>query len=59
MATFYTVGHSNRPIEAFIALLKEAKIEVVADVRTVRKSRHNPQFNADALAASLKAAGID
>jgi hypothetical protein len=57
LAIFYTLGHSNRSIEAFIALLKETGIDVVADVRTVRKSRHNPQFNADALAASLKIAG--
>jgi uncharacterized protein (DUF488 family) len=58
LATFYTIGHSNRTITAFIALLLEAKVEIVADVRTIPKSRHNPQFNAEALAASLCEAGI-
>jgi len=52
----FTVGHSTRPIEQFVALLKIYGIEQLADVRTVPRSRHNPQFNADALAASLAAA---
>jgi uncharacterized protein (DUF488 family) len=54
----FTVGHSTHPIEEFIAELKAYGIEALGDVRTVPKSRHNPQFNADALAASLPAAGI-
>src|SRR5271165_110539 len=58
MAELFTIGRSNRSIEAFIALLQAAGITVVADVRTIPKSRHNPQFNADALDASLQAAGI-
>lgn len=53
-----TIGHSTRPIEAFIHLLEAHGVACVADVRTIPRSRHNPQFNADALAASLKAAGI-
>jgi uncharacterized protein (DUF488 family) len=57
--TVFTVGHSTLPIERFIALLQTYGIERLADVRTVPKSRHNPQFNADELAASLRAAGID
>ena len=55
----YTVGHSTRPIEAFIALLTAHRVTSLADVRTVPRSRHNPQFNGDALAASLAAHGID
>jgi uncharacterized protein (DUF488 family) len=55
----FTVGHSTLPIGDFIALLHAYGIACLCDVRTVPKSRHNPQFNADALAASLGAAGID
>ncbi len=58
MATFYTVGHSNRSIEAFILLLREAGTETAIDVRSMPKSRFNPQFNSKALAESLRAAGI-
>lgn len=54
----YTVGHSNRPLGQFLELLKAHDIEKVADVRTIPKSRHNPQFNQDKLRASLKKAGI-
>lgn len=54
----YTIGHSNRSIEDFIQILEVHGIECVADVRTIRRSRHNPQFNADALEASLKKAKI-
>jgi uncharacterized protein (DUF488 family) len=58
VTTFYTIGHSNRSIAAFLSLLQEAGTGLAADVRTVPKSRHNPQFNTHALAASLGAAGI-
>jgi uncharacterized protein (DUF488 family) len=53
-----TIGHSNRPIEVFIDLLKENGITRVLDIRTVPRSRHNPQFGEDELALSLEAAGI-
>ena len=53
-----TVGHSTRPIDDFIALLKAHGVERVVDVRTVPKSRRNPQFGQDALPGSLAAAGI-
>lgn len=53
-----TVGHSTRSIEAFIALLRAHGVERVVDVRTVPKSRRNPQFGQDALAGSLATAGI-
>lgn len=51
--TIFTVGHSTLPIERFIALLTIYGIKQLADVRTVPRSRHNPQFNADMLADSL------
>lgn len=54
----FTVGHSTHPIEEFVALLKAHGIEQVADVRTVPKSRHNPQFWQDQLEKSLPAEGI-
>lgn len=54
----FTVGHSTLPIGDFIALLQNYGIERLADVRTVPRSRHNPQFNGDALADSLVAARI-
>ncbi|MEP6672583.1 MAG: DUF488 domain-containing protein [Chthoniobacter sp.] len=54
-----TIGHSTRPIEAFIELLKAHGVECVADVRTVPRSRHNPQFDRSALPQSLRAAGGD
>ncbi|MCT7658167.1 DUF488 domain-containing protein [Mycobacterium deserti] len=57
--TIYTVGHSTRPGDEFIALLARFDIELLADIRTVPKSRHNPQFQSDQLAASLPAAGIE
>lgn len=53
-----TIGHSNRSIADFIALLKSHNVKRLVDVRTIPKSRHNPQFNRDALAASVRAARI-
>lgn len=53
--TIFTIGHSTLPIERFTAVLRTYGIEQLADVRTVPRSRHNPQFNADALAVSLAA----
>jgi len=50
---FFTIGHSTRPITAFVDLLNEADIRLVVDVRTVPRSRANPQYNTDALPSSL------
>lgn len=50
---FYTIGHSTRSIDDFVALLKAADVELVVDIRTVPRSRRNPQYNVDALPASL------
>ncbi|HKU96405.1 MAG TPA: DUF488 domain-containing protein, partial [Vineibacter sp.] len=57
-ATIYSIGHSNHPIERFIALLRDAGIAAVLDVRSVPQSRHAPQFGRQKLAAALAAAGI-
>jgi uncharacterized protein (DUF488 family) len=54
----YTIGHSTLPKQEFIMILKTHAIELVADVRTVPKSRHNPQFNSEAMAMSLPENGI-
>ena len=56
--TVFTVGHSTRPIEEFLALLGEHGIKRLVDVRTVPRSRHNPQFNRDALPAAVRQADI-
>jgi len=53
-----TVGHSTRSLEAFITLLKAHSVTSLLDVRTVPRSRHNPQFNRDTLPDPLLAAGI-
>jgi len=53
-----TVGHSTRPLAEFIALLKAHAVARLIDVRTVPRSRHNPQFDRDALPAALAADGI-
>ena len=54
----FTIGHSTHSIEEFMALLKAHNVRHLADVRSIPKSRHVPQFNSEALAASLNAAGI-
>lgn len=54
----FTIGHSNHPIESFIALLRQYGISALADVRSAPYSRFHPQFNKDALENALKAEGI-
>ena len=53
-----TVGHSTHPLAEFIALLAAHSVTRLIDVRTVPRSRHNPQFNRDTFPAALEAAGI-
>ena len=53
-----TIGHSTRTIEEFINLVLAHGVSRVVDVRTIPRSRHNPQFNADSLPRSLKNAGV-
>jgi uncharacterized protein (DUF488 family) len=55
----FTIGHSTRTTDELIRILRAHGIVRLADVRTLPRSRHNPQFNADALEISLRAAGID
>jgi len=58
MNTIYTIGHSTRTIKQFLELLKAHHIQEIVDVRTVPKSRHNPQFGQDQLPPALEQAGI-
>ncbi len=58
MATIYTVGHSTRSLEDFIRLLQSFSISRLVDVRTVPRSRRNPQYNRESLPEPLQAAGI-
>jgi len=53
-----TIGHSTRTVEEFIGLLQAHGVSRVIDVRTVPRSRHNPQFNKTSLPGSLKKAGL-
>jgi len=55
---FFSIGHSDRSLAAFISLLGEARIELVADIRKMPASRANPQFNAQALQDGLAQVGI-
>lgn len=60
MATeFLTIGHSTRPIGEFVGLLRAHGVERVVDVRSIPRSLRNPQYEKDALKASLLAAGIE
>jgi uncharacterized protein (DUF488 family) len=54
-SAIFTVGHSTLPIADFVALLEAYGIACLADIRTVPRSRHNPQFNGDELDKSLGA----
>jgi uncharacterized protein (DUF488 family) len=55
---FFTVGHSNRSVAELIALLSAADIGLLADIRTIPRSRANPQFNEETLPRALAGAGI-
>ncbi len=56
--TILTVGHSTRTLAAFISLLKAHAVDALIDIRTVPRSRHNPQFNRDTLPDELAASGM-
>jgi uncharacterized protein (DUF488 family) len=58
MPAILTIGHSTRAIETFLELLKAHGVKRLVDVRKIPRSRHNPQFNSDTLAATLHASGI-
>ena len=53
-----TIGHSTRPIETFLRLLQAHDVQCLVDIRTVPKSRHNPQFGRDRLVPALRRAKI-
>jgi uncharacterized protein (DUF488 family) len=58
MNAVLTIGHSTRSIDEFIEILKAHQVERLIDVRTVPRSRHNPQYNLESLPHALQAAGI-
>ena len=58
MSVFYTIGHSTHSVADFVALVTTVGARTVVDVRTMPRSRTNPQFNADMLAGALAGAGI-
>lgn len=55
----YTIGHSTHSIDEFLRILQAFSIETLIDVRTVPRSRHNPQFERNALEHSLRTTGIE
>jgi uncharacterized protein (DUF488 family) len=54
----FTIGYSTRPAEEFIEIIEAFQIRMLADVRTIPRSGHNPQFNGDMLEESMKKAHI-
>lgn len=50
----YTIGHSTRSLDELVALLRSFGVAILADIRTIPRSRHNPQFNGDTLPAALR-----
>ncbi|MGC8495803.1 MAG: DUF488 family protein [Candidatus Micrarchaeia archaeon] len=54
----YAIGYSNLTVSKFIKLLKAHSVSMLVDVRSIPRSRHQPDFNKDALAKTLKKSGI-
>src|SRR5579883_2180715 len=54
----YTIGHSTLPIETFLDILRQNGVRTLVDIRTIPRSRHNPQFAQENLSRSLAEAGI-
>lgn len=54
----FTIGHSTREWDAFVELLRGSNVERVVDIRTIPRSRHNPQFNRETMGPKLRASGI-
>ena len=52
---FFTIGHSTRAIPEFVALLRAAEVQLVVDIRSIRRSLTNPQYNEDLLGSNLAA----
>lgn len=53
-ARIYTIGHSTRPLDDLVALLRAFDVTTLVDIRTIPRSRHNPQFDKDALRSALR-----
>jgi uncharacterized protein (DUF488 family) len=58
MQTIFTIGHSTRTIADFVSLLQQVSVDLLVDIRSIPRSRTNPQFNADTLPDTLAASGI-
>ncbi len=58
MTEIFAIGHSTRPLDKFIEILSAHGVTLLVDIRTIPKSRHNPQFNAESLETELPKAGI-
>ena len=56
--SFYTIGHSTRTLDEFVQLLRVAGVTLIADIRTIPKSRTNPQYNEETLPESLASSQI-
>jgi uncharacterized protein (DUF488 family) len=56
---FFTIGHSTRSLAELIELLRDAGVKVLVDVRTIPRSRTNPQFNGETLPEELALFGIE
>jgi uncharacterized protein (DUF488 family) len=54
----YTIGHSTRPIEELVQALRDFGVSTLIDIRSIPRSRHNPQFNTDALSATLRSCAL-
>ena len=54
-----TIGHSTRALDDFLAILRAHSVTRVVDIRTIPRSRHNPQFNQESLSESLNGSSID
>lgn len=57
-AEILTIGHSTRTLDELVDALRSFDVEVLADIRTIRRSRHNPQFDEESLSQGLGSAGI-
>lgn len=52
---FFTIGHSTRPMDEFVDLLRHANVDLVIDVRSIPRSRTNPHYNYEAISEALSA----
>jgi uncharacterized protein (DUF488 family) len=57
--TLYTIGHSTRSLEELLEILNSFSVQRLVDIRTIPRSRKNPQFNREALAKQLPKAGLE